>query len=401
MELKYLRNHHEDLLMYMKLRGYSEYYIGYIRCELNRVLALDKLGQWRGFEEYFNNSLVPRCAQATLENKRTVLSILEQFDQCYLYPDYFVRRTAVKKPTNFMKLKSREFIDLVSAFSETKQGCRSQKDGISIVAAFLLEMENQGIYKLDGIQEPVILEYVRKNENRLGATSRNKLKRFFERMGELGNLECLRIATCIPKVRRKRKNIQYLTDSEVNALKELIHSQKLNKRDSAILTLLIYTGLRRSDIAALTLNSLDFDNLRITLQQVKTENFLEIPMTPSVFKALSEYPESRPATVHSVLFLQENGTGKPITPNTVTNLISRVFKKCNIRQNTGDRQGSHIFRHHFVSELLADQTPLPVISQLLGHSSHNAIEHYLSADFKHLKEFALDIEEFPCEGVFE
>ena len=72
-----------------------------------------------------------------------------------------------------------------------------------------------------------------------------------------------------------------------------------------------------------------------------------------------------------------------------------------IRQEQGDRKGTHIFRHHLATSLLENGIPRPVISRTLGHTAPDSLEPYLRADFVHLKECAVSIEEFPVsEGVF-
>ena len=72
----------------------------------------------------------------------------------------------------------------------------------------------------------------------------------------------------------------------------------------------------------------------------------------------------------------------------------------NVRQNEGDRKGFHIFRHRFITALLENGVPRPIISKVAGHVSPESIDVYLSADFKNLKECALSVEQFPIpKGV--
>ena len=66
-----------------------------------------------------------------------------------------------------------------------------------------------------------------------------------------------------------------------------------------------------------------------------------------------------------------------------------------IRQDKGDRQGAHIFRHHLATSLLENEVAQPVISKLLGHTDPVSIQAYLSADMKHLRDCALSIEDYP------
>ena len=43
-----------------------------------------------------------------------------------------------------------------------------------------------------------------------------------------------------------------------------------------------------------------------------------------------------------------------------------IFKQADIRQQKGRKKGVHLFRHAFVSDLIAKNTPVNVVSELLG-----------------------------------
>ena len=73
------------------------------------------------------------------------------------------------------------------------------------------------------------------------------------------------------------------------------------------------------------------------------------------------------------------------------------MEKCGIRQEPGDRKGLHLLRHHLATELLANDVPIPTISRILGHSSPDSTQTYLRADFIHLKECSLSIQDFPIQ----
>ena len=87
--------------------------------------------------------------------------------------------------------------------------------------------------------------------------------------------------------------------------------------------------------------------------------------------------------------------------NSIENIVAKTFKLAGIRQEAGSRKGTHIFRHNAASSMLENGIQQPVISKVLGHSSPQSLDAYLSADFVHLKECALDIGAFPIgKGVF-
>jgi site-specific recombinase XerD len=54
------------------------------------------------------------------------------------------------------------------------------------------------------------------------------------------------------------------------------------------------------------------------------------------------------------------------------------------------RAGLHVLRHSLASVLLEQETPLPVITEILGHLNTNTTRIYTSIDIKQLKKCALD-----------
>ena len=56
-------------------------------------------------------------------------------------------------------------------------------------------------------------------------------------------------------------------------------------------------------------------------------------------------------------------------------------------------RGMHSLRHTMASVLLEKETPLPVISDIIGHIDTNSTAVYLKVDMKQLSECPLDFEE--------
>ena len=57
------------------------------------------------------------------------------------------------------------------------------------------------------------------------------------------------------------------------------------------------------------------------------------------------------------------------------------------------RRGMHSLRHTMASMLLENDTPLSIISDILGHADTDSTAVYLKVDVKKLKECSLDFEE--------
>ena len=223
---------------------------------------------------------------------------------------------------------------------------------------------------------------------------RYRLSEFFEAVsGRYPELSTL--SAWLPYVRVTRKNIQYLTNEEVYLIKNACASAEsdLPLLCRAVVLLLLYTGLRGCDIAALTLESILWESSMISLVQKKTSVPLTIPLPTVVGNALYDYLEEERKSDSRSFFI--TATGKDFKSSDVSHCVKKVFMAAGIRQNKGDRQGSHIFRHHLATSLLEHEVAQPVISQILGHTDPVSIQAYLSADMKHLRDCALGIEDYP------
>ena len=57
----------------------------------------------------------------------------------------------------------------------------------------------------------------------------------------------------------------------------------------------------------------------------------------------------------------------------------------------GKKKGSHTLRHSLASRLLEHEIPLPVISEILGHTTTETTMTYLRIDIAELRKCALEV----------
>ena len=69
----------------------------------------------------------------------------------------------------------------------------------------------------------------------------------------------------------------------------------------------------------------------------------------------------------------------------------KMMKEAGIRQSKDERKGFHCLRHSLAARLLSEETPLPVISSILGHRDKDLTKVYLSTDLEHLRGCALGL----------
>jgi site-specific recombinase XerD len=181
----------------------------------------------------------------------------------------------------------------------------------------------------------------------------------------------------------------------VRLLKIVDRSSPIGKRDYAILLLACRLGLRVGDIRTLTLDDLKWEAATIEITQSKTLAPLCLPLTEEVGEALIDYFKSgRPQSDRREVFLTLT---PPFLPFSEANNLHRIVKHwkdlAGIHFRTRQRHGLHSLRHTLATQLLREQTPFHVISEILGHATTASTLIYAKTDVETLRTAALNTEE--------
>jgi integrase len=172
----------------------------------------------------------------------------------------------------------------------------------------------------------------------------------------------------------------------------------VGKRDYAIILLVTRLGLRTIDIKHLKLNNLKWQDNRIELIQSKTAAVLNLPLLPDVGWAIIDYLKNgRPKVESPYLFLRHIAPLEPFSDeDRLHQIVVKYMRLAKIPMSPQKKKGMHSLRHTLASRLLAENTPLPVISDILGHISSDSTAVYLKVDVSTLRECALN-----PDGVLE
>lgn len=406
MNLSHLQQHYPELLSYMKKHDYSAGYVNRFRSQILYILKnADKSG-WNSYQDIYRDYEKKSLSASFLRNQRTILGAIEKFDLEGIFPDGHSRH-ALCRSSSF-DLLADEFRNLILFYSRSERR-RGKKESTIYTeshnaASFFIAMQKREHTSMDSItEEDVMSFFISESGERIRSCSyRKNISAVLKAGFQWKEQECRRLLSFLPMLREKRKNLQYLTDPEITALKALLLDSSLSFRNRAVLALLLYTGLRSCDIAEMGTGSVKWEQNLIRICQQKTSEPLEIPLSAVVGNAILDYLEQeRPASDDPHLFLTETKPYTPLKSGSVRSIACKIMQLAGIRQEQGDRKGTHIFRHHLATALLENGIPRPVISRTLGHTAPDSLEPYLRADFIHLKECAVSIEEFPVsEGVF-
>jgi site-specific recombinase XerD len=158
-----------------------------------------------------------------------------------------------------------------------------------------------------------------------------------------------------------------LNKMEYRALRDACRT---DERISAIVELLLQTGIRISELAGLMLTDVEKDFKKVKIQSPQPHEARAIPLNKSASRAIEAYLIHRPETASKNLFVTK--TGKPFLIRNIRAAIDRYFRLAGI-----NNAKVNDLRHTFIAEQLSAGTPLVYVSKLVGHKRLTTTEKYL------------------------
>jgi len=276
----------------------------------------------------------------------------------------------------------------------------SLRERTRTIAVFLDYLGSRNLMTLDQLQPADLAAFVA-SRHRLCARSMSRTVsdvRCFLQFLLLRGILQRDLGHVLPTVRVPRDAaIPSVWDPElvVRLLKVVDRSSPRGKRDYAILLLASHLGLRLGDIRALRLDDLKWDTAAIEITQSKSGAPLCLPMTEEVGEALIDYLQSgRPQTDHREVFLRAQPPFTLLaTDNHFYHIVKYWRELAGIRFRSKQHCGLHSLRHTLATRLLREQTPMHVISEILGHATTASTMIYAKVDVDSLRGAALNPEE--------
>ncbi len=176
--------------------------------------------------------------------------------------------------------------------------------------------------------------------------------------------------------------------SEVQRVLEAVDRRtSLGRRDYAILLLLVTYGLRSREIAALTLDDLDWEKERLRVPERKADHSTAYPLSPIVGEAILDYLKNgRPKTADRHIFFRAFAPPGPLTAPMVSARAAHYLRRAGVNV---PRPGSHTLRHTCVQRLVDAHFSLKAIGDYVGHASPDSTKIYSKVDVEALREVAL------------
>jgi len=265
---------------------------------------------------------------------------------------------------------------------------------------FLLYLEKHYINALYQLNPGIILDYCASHSTSSLSTLRNSfcaLRVFLRYLKTNGLLET-DYSNLVPSVHYQRDSkipSTFTTDEAERIFQAIDRSNPMGKRDYAIIMIAYRLGLRSSDIRSLIFSEIHWEKNTIELTMKKTDKSIVLPLLEDVGQALIDYIKfGRPVSNSNVIFLRHISPIKPISAPGMTAIVKRYANKAGVDSAPGHGNGPHAMRSSLASALLAENVPLPIISEILGHSNTRTTALYLKIDIKQLRNCSLDVPEF-------
>lgn len=140
-------------------------------------------------------------------------------------------------------------------------------------------------------------------------------------------------------------------------------AQKEYTRDAALLDLLICTGIRIGEAAAITLEDINTSEHTLLIHGKGRKQRLIYISSPITWNRVHVLVKERKRATDIHLFV--NRYGKPITIHGIEDIYKKYIKKAQINA----RSTPHYLRHTFATNLLANGADLRSVQEILGHAS--------------------------------
>jgi integrase/recombinase XerC len=193
------------------------------------------------------------------------------------------------------------------------------------------------------------------------------IREYFRYLVEHGQLAKSPVAG-IETPKREKNGRAHLVRDEYTKMLSLAGS---NARDYAILQVFLQTGVRVSELVALTLDDVDLSGRTLHVRAGKGMVARSIALEKKAVQAIKNYLKTRPAVIHEQLFL--NRDHEPISERGVRKLVTRYAKAAGITKKVS----CHSLRHTFATYKAQQGISAYRLKDWLGHASLETTQIYV------------------------
>jgi integrase/recombinase XerD len=180
-----------------------------------------------------------------------------------------------------------------------------------------------------------------------------------------------------------------LTDDEVGAfMRSFDRKTARGRRDYAMALCFLQLGLRASEVAALTMDDVDWRARILAISPGKTRRGAALPLPNSVARALADYlRHGRPKASERALFVRHRPPrGQCVDASAVRSAVRQAYERAGMDPRL---TGTHVLRHTAATRMQRAGISMKAIADVLGHRSIDTTAIYAKVDLDALAAVAL------------
>lgn len=179
--------------------------------------------------------------------------------------------------------------------------------------------------------------------------------------------------------RKSRKMPVYLSSKEATAL---LSVAKGDPRKYALVSTLIYSGVRVSEVCSLDVDDIDLNENIILIRSGKGDKGRIVVIPDECKKAIDQYLKLRSGLSLPTKALFVSNKKTRYDTSSVERIVRDLSKAAGIRK----RVTPHVLRHTFATTVMRNGGDIRFIQELLGHASVATTQIYTHIDENTLKE---------------
>lgn len=177
----------------------------------------------------------------------------------------------------------------------------------------------------------------------------------------------------LPKPRGRRVEVDTFTADEVRAMLEVARSRYQPLRDTALLILLLDTGLRIGEATGLHLRDVSWAEGWLAVDGKSGER--TVPFGRKAKAALKRYVDrGRFAASPAVTEVFVSARGTALSVNAASHRVIKLAKLAGVRSS---KRGPHTFRHTFAVEFIRAGGDAFNLQRMLGHTTLEMTRRYV------------------------
>lgn len=264
-------------------------------------------------------------------------------------------RDAHKAFTDYLKGKNHSSATILAYGKDIEQ-----------LASFLEELEKHNIHEVSSADLQAFLAKMQTDGYTPKSVSRKlNSTRTFYRFLKMNEYVTDDPSLLVSHPRYELAPPRILKPTEYRALRDAARN---DPRMFAIIELLLQTGIRIGELAALRLSDIQGDSL--TIRPIEKHEERIVPLNRSAKEALNRYLKIRPQVTDDHIFITKSG--KPFLVRNIRTAIERYFRLAEI-----ENAKVNDLRHTFVAHHLKHGASLVLLSKILGHKRISTTERYL------------------------